>query len=134
MAYRLPGSRSSVTPADGCTVEVQDIAAWSIYQTAVGLASAYFAATTPAAEFGALETLYGYFCLEAQPTFEIVDHRGVVPATPSGMMRLPLELGLGIVSEWAEAFVAEPPETAVDKLVPPGPKRDRLNAQLRAVA
>lgn len=134
MAYRLPGGRSSVTPAEGCTVEVQDIAAWPIYQTAVGLASAFYAATDPAAEFGALSDLYGYFCLEAQPTWQIVDHRGVVPATPAGMLRLPIELALGMVSEWAEAFVAEPPETAVDKLVPPGPMRDRLNKQLRAVA
>ncbi len=46
---------------------------------------------------------------------------------------MPDALVLGLASEWAEAFTYVP-ETAVDKLVPPGPMRDRLNAELRAVA
>jgi hypothetical protein len=134
MAYRLPGGRSTLEPVEGLAVEVQDIGAWPIYQAAVSLAAAYFGASGAAAEYAALERVYGYFCAEALPTFEVIDHRGVVPATPSGMMRLPLEIGLGMVSEWAEAFIAEPPQTAVDKRVPPGPMRDRLNRQLKAVA
>jgi hypothetical protein len=134
MAYRLPGGRSSLTPAEGCTVEVSDIVAWPVYYAGVTMASAYFAATEPASELVALERLYGFFCIEAQPTWEIVDHRGAVPATAAGMLRLPLELALGIVAAWTEAFVAEPPSTAVDEVYPPGPLRDQLNAKLRAAA
>ncbi len=134
MAYRLHGERVTLTLGDGPTIEVQPIASDTVYRTVVGLGAAYFAASDPAALSVALERLSTYFCVEAQPTWEMVDHRGAVPATPAGMLRMSDELALGITSKWAEQFVAEPPETAVDKLVPEGPLRDRLNAKLRAVA
>jgi hypothetical protein len=134
MAYRLHGERVTLALDDGPTIEVQPIASDTVYRTAVGLASAYFAATDPAALSAALERLATYFCMEAEPTWEMVDHRGTVPATPAGMLRMPDTIALTIMSDWAELFVAEPPATAVDKLMPEGPLRDRLNRQLRAVA
>jgi hypothetical protein len=133
MAYRLPGGRSTLTPVEGCDVEVTALVVWPLYQTAVGLAAAYFGAPA-AGEYAALERLYGFFCIEAQPTWAIVDHRGAIPATPAGMMRLPIPLAFEMIEQWSAAFVAAPAETAADKLLPPGPVRDRVNAQLRAVA
>jgi hypothetical protein len=132
MAYRLGGGRSILTPTDGLTVEVQDIVAWPLYHEAVARATAYFTASGPELELAALRRAYAFFCAEAQPTWEIVDHRGIVPATTAGMLRLPVELGLGIILLWSQAFVAEPPETAVDKIIPPGELRDSLNRRLRA--
>jgi hypothetical protein len=128
MAHRLSGERVTVEVA-GLPVELQPIGAWSIYQTAVDLTAAWIAAEGPAA-LSALQRACAYFCIEAQPTWEALDHRGVVPATPAGMMRLPMALDL--IVEWAEMFVREPAETAVDKMVPPGEMRDELNRRLRA--
>ncbi len=132
--YRLTGERATIELENGPTIEVQPIVSDTVYRTAVGLGSAYFAASDPTAVTAALTALASFFCVEAQPTWDISDHRGIVTPTPAGMLRLPDTMALEMVSDWAGAFVAEPAETAVDKLVPPGPKRDRLNAQLRAVA
>ena len=133
MAYRLGGERVAIE-ADGLTIEVQPIASDTVYRAAVGLAAVYFGASEPTALSAALSALASFFCVEAQPTWDVVDHRGVIPATPAGMLRFPDVLALELVAAWAQAFVAEPAETAVDKLVEPGPRRDRLNARLRAVA
>lgn len=133
MATRLVGSRATVS-VDGIEAEVEAVGAWPIYHRAVQLAGAYFAAADAVAEYAALDTLYTFFCAEAQPTWSILDHRGVIACTPAGMMRLPLSFTLGLVAGWAEAFVAPPLETAVDKLMPPGELRDEMNARLRVVA
>lgn len=137
MAYRLPSGRVTieVDGYDGLQVEVTPIGAWPIYRAAVVLSSAFYAAEAgTAAEFDALRAVYTHFLFEGQPTWEIVDHRGVVPPTVAGMMRLPLPLALGMVTDWTVAFTAEPPATAVDKMVPEGPLRDELNRRLRAAA
>ncbi len=123
MAYRLGGRRVPLT-VDGLTIEVQPIVSDSVYRAVVGLGSAFLA--EPSTD--ALSTLAACFCLEAQPTWDIIDHRGVVPATPSGMLRLSDVMALEIVSEWAAAFVAE---SAVDKIIPPGKLRNDLNRKLR---
>ena len=131
MAYRLPGGR--VTVSGSFPVELEPIGAWPVYQQAVSLTAAFFAATGPAAEFDALNALYGFFCVEAQPTWEVVDHRGVISATPSGMLRLPVPMALEVIEAWAEEFTVVK-ESAVDKLIPPGELRDDLNRRLKAVA
>jgi hypothetical protein len=129
MAYRLPSERVTITIEDGPTVEVEKVSADLIYQRAVGLASAFFAAK-PAAQPAALAELYGFFIAEAQPTWEIIDHRGPVLPTVAGMLRLPSAIGVDICLEWASTYIEK--ETAVDKMVPPSPLRDQLNATLRA--
>lgn len=137
MAYRLPGGRVplSVDGYDGLQVEVEPIGAWPVYRAAVELSAAFFAAESgTAAEFDALLSLYGHFLIEAQPTWDIVDHRGSVAPTLAGMLRLPVPLAVGLAADWSALFVAEPLATAVDKLIPPGEMRDELNRRLRAVA
>lgn len=129
MAYRLAGDRVPLT-VDGLVIEVQPIVSDTVYRTVVALGSAFLA--EPSTD--ALERLASYFCIEAQPTWEVVDHRGSVQASPTGLLRFPDVLAVGIVSGWAEAFVAEPPSTAVDEVYPPGPLRDELNRRLRSVA
>lgn len=135
MAYRLGGERVEIE-TDGLTIEVQPIVSDTVYRVAVGLAAVYFGTDVPSEMTAAISKLAEFFCAEAQPTWAVVDHRGVIPATLAGMLRFPDILTLGLVAAWTAAFVEEPEavETAVDKLVPPGPRRDRLNAQLRAVA
>lgn len=133
MAYRVHGDRVALPIEDGPTVEVQPIGSWPIYWHAVGLTSAFLDAKGPAAELEALMAAYGFFVREAQPTWEIVDHRGPVPATAEGMLRLPvLEIGIRMVDAWAETFLPKP--TAVDAMIPEGPLRDELNAGLRRKA
>lgn len=136
MAYRLPSERVPLA-LNGPSVEVERIASWAIRQYAAALATAFYAADGPAAEYSALEKMYGLFMVEAQPTWDIVDHRGPVPVTPAGMMRLPLPLAFEVYEQWSATFegiAEEKPATAVDALVAPGALRDELNARLRAVA
>jgi hypothetical protein len=137
VAYRLPGGRVPLVfedgPYAGLQVEVEPITAWAVYRYAVGLVAGFFSATEPAAEFGALRATYEQFVTEAQPTWEIVDHRGPVPATTGGLLRLPLPLALRIVELWTETFVAveaDAPSTAVDEVYPPSPLRNQLNEVL----
>jgi hypothetical protein len=135
MAYRLPGGRVplEVDGYDGLQVELQPIGAWPVFLHATALSSALFAAEDGSVEqLNALIKSYTHFLTEAQPTWHIVDHRGPVQATVAGMLRLPVALAMGLVVDWSAAFAAEPPATAVDKLVPEGPLRDELNAKLRA--
>ena len=130
MAYRLPSERVTLHIEDGPTVEVEKVSADLIYQHAVGLASACFAAKDANASTAALSDLYAFFVREAQPTWEILDHTGPIPPTAAGMYRLHSALGVDIALEWAGTFV--PKSTAVDELIPPSPLRDQLNAKLRA--
>lgn len=139
MAFRLPGGRADLVfeegPYAGLRVEVERIGAWPVYRAAVGLGTAFFAASDSAAEFSALRTLYALFVSEAAPSWDIEDHRGRVPATAEGMLRLPVTLTLRLCELWAETFVAAEgsdaePSTAVDALIPPGSLRDQLNETL----
>jgi hypothetical protein len=130
MAYRLPSERVTLNIEDGPTVEVEKVSADLIYQHAVGLLSACFGAKDGKASAAALTELYTFFVLEAQPTWEIVDHRGPVAATAAGMYRFPSKLGVDICLEWAGTYIEK--ATAVDELIPPSPLRDQLNAKLRA--
>lgn len=129
MAHRLPGGR--VTVSGAFPVEVEPIGAWPIYQTAVGLTAAFFAASSPAAEFDALSALYGFFCVEAQPTWAVTDHRGVVTPTPAGMLRLPVAVALEIIAAWAETFGGT---AAVPAPVDPAPVAPPARARRKAVA
>jgi hypothetical protein len=135
VAYRLPGGRVELPiegQLEGLRVEVEPIGAWAIYRAAVSLVALFFAADGPAAEFAALRDLNAFFVDEAQPTWDIVDHRGPVPATAQGMLRLPLALVLNLVNGWTDTLATEDekPATAVDAIVPPGDLRDQLNDAL----
>ena len=121
MTYRLAEERVEVTP----------IVAWAVAFRASELAAAYYTATAGKPELAALEALYGHFLIEAQPQWDIVDHRGPVLPTTGGMLRLPVDLALGLVNEWVATIT--PKASAVDAVLPPGPLRDDLNAQLRAI-
>lgn len=123
---RLP----RVTITAGATVEVAPVLAWPLAFQAGRLIEAYQSAKPGAAELVALRDLYGFFIAEAQPTWTIIDHRGPIQPTTEGMYRLPLDVSLPIIAEWMATLI--PKETAVDKLVPPSPLRDQLNAKLSA--
>lgn len=128
MAYRLT-ERVPVT-ADDLTIEVTSVVAWPIAQTTAALIEAYNRAKPGDPELAALRDLYAFWILEAQPAWGIEDHRGTVPATAAGMLRLPLPLVFGLISGWLETLI--PPSTAADEVLPEGEVRDEVNAALKA--
>lgn len=130
MAYRLPSERVSLAIEDGPTVEVEKVAGDLLYLHAVGLIEAVVRAKSGKQGEAALD-LYRFFVDEAQPTFEIIDHRGPVTPTAEGMLRLPIRLALDMCIEWAGTYIDK--ETAVDAMIPPSPLRDELNKRLRAI-
>lgn len=125
MAFRLPSERVTLNIEDGPAVEVEKVATDLVYQQAVGLTSAVFGD----GGIKALADLYSLFVNEGQPTWEIIDHRGPVPATLGGMLRLPTKLALDIALEWAGTYIEK--STAVDEIIPPSPLRDLLNDDLK---
>ena len=129
MAYLLAGERVTITAGD-LDIEVAPVVAWPIAHTAARLADAYNVATPGDAELVALRELYGFFVVEAQPEWDIVDHRGRIAPTTAGMLRLPLDLALSLIGAWLDTIT--PKSTAVDELVPPGPVRDALNTALKS--
>ena len=129
MAYRLPTDRVQVTSGD-LTIEVSSVVAWPIAHTTTALVGAFYRAKPGDAEMAALRDLYAYFVLEAQPSWDIVDHRGTVPATAAGLLRLPVETALGLIGEWIGTLIPEP--TVADEVLPDGPVRDEVNAALKA--
>lgn len=134
MVYRLASERINVGPEDGPEIEVERLAAWPIYRLALRRAAAFTSATDGSdAELEAYSQLLGFFVLHAQPTFAIIDHLGVVPATHSGMLRLPVPLVQTMIDGWLRSFsqVAEEPTSAVDEIIAPGVLREQLKAGLR---
>lgn len=130
MATRLPSERVPIASED-LSAEVTRCASWPLQQNAVRLWAAFLKATG-AAELVALRECYEFFVAEAQPTWDLIDHRGPVPATVSGLLRLNHMHVLGLVAEWAGTLQTEPPTTAADELLPEGPLRDEMNRQLKA--
>lgn len=131
MAYRLASERVEVAIDDGPTVEVATIVAWPLMANAVRLLGVFLAAQGQGAELAVLLEMYRFFVSEAQPSWDIADHRGPIPPTADGMLRLPLPIAIGMVEGWIETFAAEDATTAVDELVPPSPLRDQLNDVLK---
>lgn len=128
MAYRLPTERVQVT-ADDLSIEVESVVAWPVAHVAGALVAAFYAASPGDAELNALRDLYGYFLAEAQPSWDIEDHRGRIPTTVTGMLRFPIDVSLRLISEWLATCV--PKSTAADEVLPEGPVRDEVNAALR---
>lgn len=124
--YLLPAERVEIS-VDKLTAEVAKILSESVYLTAVSLMAA--AVTAPTLE--RRRDLYGFFVLEAQPTWAIFDHRGPVHPTAAGCLRLPDAIGFRLVEAWIDDFTAQPPATAADEILPPGPVRNAVNAKLR---
>lgn len=129
MAFRLDSERVTLPIPDGPEIEVAKIGAWPIWRHAVALVAAFLDAKGPADELTTLQAAYGFFVREGMPTWAILDHRGSIPATADGMLRLPVPLTLAMLEGWADTFI--PKETAVDAMIPAGPLRDELNAGLR---
>lgn len=129
MATRLPTERVPVASED-LTAEVTRCASWPIQQNAVRLWAAFLRATGQA-ELTALRELFEFFVAEAQPTWDLVDHRGAVPPTVGGMLRVNHLHALGLVLAWTQTLQVAPTPSAVDELIPEGPLRDELNRQLR---
>lgn len=127
MVYRLPSERVAVQVADGPSVEVERLQAEHLQRAALRL----YAAAITGRDADAIGTLYGFFLDEAQPTWEIADHRGLIAPTLEGMARIPVPLALGIVLGWIETFMQPDLPTAADEALPPGPLRDTVNAELR---
>ena len=132
MAYRLPGKRVALD-LDGPSVEVEPIHAWAIQLVGTNLWQAFEDAATPQAELNALGAIGRFLVAEAQPVWDIVDHRGPIPVSETGMLRLPHTLLLEIHAAWLATFSAEQPASAVDALIPPGPARNEVKRRLRAV-
>lgn len=142
--WRVPNERV-VLDLDGPSVEVAPIRSWAIQFEALALASVFQRASSPEEEYPALKTAYEYFIAEGQPQWDIVDHRGAVPVTARGMLRLPDALASEIVNQWLATFEAkaEHPEieglhvvesdapSAVDALIPPGPLQTAVKRRLR---
>ena len=93
------------------------------------LVEAFYAAKAGTAEVQALRDLYAYLLTEAQPSWEIEDHRGRVPVSVTGMLRFPVATALRLVAEWLATLIPKP--TAADEVLPEGPVRDEVNAALR---
>lgn len=129
MAYDLRPERVEVSVGD-LTIDVSRIASYPLWVQGVRLAAAWAAAKTDERNVEALGECYAYFLAEAQPTWQIVDHRGPVLPTLGGMYRLRPELGMGLYAEWLDTIREK--ATAVDEIVPPSQLRDQLNAKLRA--
>lgn len=123
---RLPGERIPLVIAEGpfagLSAEVEALGVELTRLTAIQAVNAYVVAENA----DLLEPVYALFVDEAQPTWALADHRGPIPATVEGMWRLPIRLALAFVDLWVD-----PPTSAVDELVPPGPVRDALNRSLR---
>lgn len=130
MTFRLPSERVRIDIENGPSIEVERVAAWTLAWTALTLVSAFYAAKRPEAEMAALRDVGAFFVAEAQPAWDIADHRGPIPATAAGYLRLPHELGLDMVRGWIETHHEK--ATAVDATVQPGPARDELNRRLKA--
>ncbi len=128
MAHRLASERVPVR-VDDLTVEVEVVHSWPLYVHGVRLGATFDPEKPAAAQMAALDAIYSNFVAEAQPTWEIVDHRGPVPATVAGMLRLPLSIAFGMTNGWLET--AEVQASAVDMLIPEGKLRDDLNAALK---
>ncbi len=111
---------------------------WALSVEVTAFSAAFRSAKDPNAQYLALARLFGHFVLEAQPQWDIVNHRGPVPLTAEGMLRLPLTLGLSIVGKWQATFNAakkasSEPLSAVDALIPAGPLNQEVKRRLRAV-
>ena len=136
MVYRLSGERVRLD-LDGPVVEVEPIRAWPVARIGVRSWLAFQAATDPDTELAALLELYRLFVAEAQPSWDIADHRGLISLSAEGMCRLPLDLAQKIITGWLGTLPlpieSEEPESAVDAVLPPGPLRDEVKTRLRAV-
>lgn len=130
MVYRLPDARVTLD-LDGPQVEVQRLIAPGVWLLGMRDLEKVISAKGPDGQIAGLVPLYERLVAEAKPVWDIADHAGAVPVTASGMLRLPIELGLRIVTGWLETFGAEEPASAVDAIIEPGPHREALKKRLR---
>lgn len=132
--WRIPGERIRLD-LDGPTVEVERISSWALQFEFTQLALAWANASKPGAEYAALVPIFERFLLEAQPTWDIADHRGPIPVTVRGMARLPLSISLGMFNQWLGSLPVaqeeDQPESAVDAVIPPGPVNLEIKRRLK---
>lgn len=91
-------------PYSGATVEVDSVVSRVIAMQAVALASAFLSGGE--SEFAAMSATFEMIVAEARPTWDIVDHKGPVPVTVAGFMRLPMPLALAIFDGWTDTLLA----------------------------
>jgi hypothetical protein len=130
VAYRLASERITVEMPDGPTIEVERLGSWPLQQQGAALALACLTAKAGNAQLAALHEAYAFFVAEAQPTWDLMDHRGPIPPLVGGLLRLPHLLALALIEGWLDTL--EPKSTAADVVMPEGEARDQVNAALRA--
>ena len=112
MAFII-GSRARLIVDDGdyagVEAEFETINAFPVYYLVVGAAAAYAEAEGAAAELEALNRLYELAADLGRPVWNITDPHGPIPATPTGMLRVPVPLMLQLVDLWTETFIQETP-------------------------
>jgi hypothetical protein len=145
--WKVPSERVTLD-LDGPSVEVEPIRSWNIHLESLHAWRVVADAEKPEAKYVALTKLYEQFIFEAQPTWDIADHRGPVPATARGMARIPLDLQLAILAAWVDSYgvkqereplpfsvIESDAPSAVDAVFPPStPVNRELKRRLRKVA
>ena len=148
--WKVPSERIALD-LDGPTVEVERLISWTTQYEGLHTLARFMEASKPSDEYVALRSLWEQFIAEAQPSWDIVDNRGPVPATAAGMARLPLTLSIAICSMWLNSLVVEEVEeeedresvpglrlveskapSAVDAVMPPGQGATTVKRRLRA--
>jgi hypothetical protein len=131
VSYRLDSTRLTLD-LGGPTVEVERLAAPTLRVLAMAAVQRVMDAKTDADQASALFALGQRLADEAQPVWDILDHRGAVPPTAAGFIRLPVDLALSIAVGWLEESAKPLPSSAVDALVEPGPLNTALKRKLAA--
>ena len=129
--YRLPDNALTLVldepPYAGAEIEVRLGVGLGVYARArTWLGRFRDAEAGGDEEQAAIEAVYSLFVDEALLAWNLIDHRGPVPPTTEGMLRLPLLLGLEIVSTWLAALMAVPVPLGSDS--PAGEPPTRLPA------
>ena len=88
-------------PYAGVECEVDSINAMPIQYGALAKAAAVGVGDT---DLPALRALYDYFASVGRPVWNIVDPIGPGPATGAGMLRVPVDLMVALVTLWIETL------------------------------
>lgn len=120
----------------GAVVEVDTVVSAFIAGRAVSLVSR-FAAAEGEDEGKALAALYALVAAEARPSWDLCDHKGPISPDAGGFLRLPTELGMGIVEAWLDTMhpvIEQDPDAAAGPDgggLTPGPSDAELAAARR---
>jgi hypothetical protein len=103
-------------PYAGVTCDVDAIDSDAVLFIVVSLANGYGEAEGAAAQVAALRSLFGYFEGIGRPVWNLVDPKGPVPATESGMLTVRVALMLRLLNLWTDTYLPEPePDPVAEK-------------------